>query len=329
MSAIAALGQELSLGVDVVVADLRQRTQLSGHVLDEDVENLFLAAARGSTEAFAAWMITGNRDLGRQEGLKASQIFGELAARNDAPLNEAAKRCMRWHDAVASHLQAVTSRLGLQRCLPEVLEMLNRSLLVTIVRMTESFEIERQKLHESLMDSQKRIAFQANHDPLTGLPNRSLIMDRIDQLLVRHPRSGTEATVLFVDLDNFKAVNDNFGHSVGDSLLKAVAERLGSVLRQSDTLGRLGGDEFIVVTDCVPPREAPELICLRLLAALDEPIDLHVPGLSPLRMTASIGAATGRLPPADDILRHADSAMYRAKRDGKNRFVCFEREMPA
>jgi hypothetical protein len=148
-----------------VVADLRQRTELSGHVLEEDVENLFLAAARSSTEAFVVWMITGNPDLGKKEGLKASQIFGELAARNDAPLNEAAKRCMRWHDAVASHLQAVTVRRGLHRSLPEVLEMLNRSLLVTIVRMTESFENERQKLHESLMAYQTTIAFQATHDP--------------------------------------------------------------------------------------------------------------------------------------------------------------------
>jgi diguanylate cyclase (GGDEF)-like protein len=327
LRSIAVLGHELSLGVDAVIADLHRRTQLSGHVLEEDVENLFLAAGRRSTEAFAVWMISGNPEIARREGLKASQIFGELAARNDAPLNEATKRCMRWYDAVASYLQPVAIELDLNRCLPEAVAMLDRSLKVTIVRMTESFEIERQRMHESLMAQQARVAFQANHDALTGLPDRSLIMDRIEQLLLRHPRFGTEATVLFLDLDNFKAINDNFGHSVGDHLLQAVGERLGGVLRESDTLGRLGGDEFIVVADCVPPREAPELICHRLLTALEVPFNLNVSGFSPLRMTASIGVATGTHLPAEDILRHADIAMYRAKRDGKNRCVCFEEEM--
>ncbi len=252
-----------------------------------------------------------------------------MAARNDAPLNEVTKRCLRWHDAVASQLSRDAARLCLDDVLPQALSMLQRSLHVTIVRTTEAFEVERQHLHQALVVHQEEIAFQASHDSLTGLPNRALIIDRIEQLLNRHKRFGTEATVLFVDLDNFKAVNDNFGHSVGDDLLQAVAKRIGKVLRESDTLGRLGGDEFIVVASCVPPEDAPELICGRILNALREPFEFESSSFAPILATASIGAATGTVPPAEEILKNSDIAMYRAKREGKNRFVCFEPEMLA
>jgi diguanylate cyclase (GGDEF)-like protein len=328
-SSLASLGRALSLAVDSVVADLAQRDLKSRCVLDEAVEALILAIARTSTGAFALWLSSGDADSARREGLDASRIFGQLAARNDAPLNEVTKRCLRWHDAVAAQLSRDAARLGLGDSVGEALSMLGRSLHVTIVRMTEAFEVERQHLHQALEVHQEEIAFQASHDALTGLPNRALIIDRIEQLLRRHERFGTEATVLFVDLDNFKAVNDNFGHSVGDHLLRAVAERVGRVLRESDTLGRLGGDEFIVVASCIPPADAPELICRRILDALREPFELEMPGSGPISVTASIGVATGAQTPADEILKNADIAMYRAKREGKNRYVCFQPEMLA
>jgi diguanylate cyclase (GGDEF)-like protein len=324
---IATLGRELKLAVELIVADQRQLTQISDHVLDEDVENLFLSAARTSTEAFSLWMTSGNPDIARQAGLDASEIFGQLAARNDAPLNEAAKRCMRWHDVVALHLKEIAATQGVEDCLPEALAMLQRSLRVTIVRMTESFERERLRMQASLALQQERIAFLASHDALTGLPSRSVIIDRIGQLLVRHRRYESEATVIFVDLDDFKAVNDNLGHDAGNHLLQAVSERLGAVIRETDTLGRLGGDEFIVVADCIPPNAAPELICQRLLAAFEEPFDLQAYGYSTIQITASVGMATGSHLSVEDILKRADIAMYRAKRDGKNRFVSFEIEM--
>jgi hypothetical protein len=225
---IATLGGELKLVVHLIVDEVRERTQISNHVLDDDVENLFLAASRSSTEAFALWMTSGNPDIARQAGLDASQIFGQLAARNDAPLNEVAKRCMRWHDVVALHLTESAPRLGVPDCVSEALAMLQRSLRVTIVRMTESFERERLRMQESLTLQQEKIAFLASHDALTGLPSRSLIMDRIGQLLVRHRRYESDATVIFLDIDDFKAVNDSLGHEAGDHLLKAVGERLGA-----------------------------------------------------------------------------------------------------
>jgi diguanylate cyclase (GGDEF)-like protein len=325
--AAASLGRALSVAVDTVVADLEQRDLQSRCVLDDAVEALILAIARSSTATFALWLSTGDEDTARREGLDASRIFGQLAARNDAPLNEVTKRCLRWHDAVAVQLNCDAARLRLEHGLPLALSMLQRSLNVTIVRMTEAFEVERQHLHQAVLAHQEEIAFQAAHDALTGLPNRALIIDRIEQYLHRHGRFGTGATVLFIDLDNFKAVNDNFGHTVGDELLRAVARRVGEVLRESDTLGRLGGDEFIVVSNCVPPDDAPELICRRTLDALREPFVLESAGSVPITVTASIGVATGAHGPAEEILQDADIAMYRAKREGKNRFVHFESEM--
>ena len=327
MSNVTSLGVALSMAVDDVVADLKERTNGSRYVLDDGVEDLFLVAARTSTEAFAHWLSSGDPKSARTEGMGASRIFGQLAARNDAALNEVTKRCIRWHDAVAARLSSDATRLGLEDGLSQARSMLQRSLHVTLVRMTEAFEVERQLVHQALVARQEEVIFQASHDVLTGLPNRDLIIDRIEQLLVRHGRFGTKAAVLFIDLDKFKAVNDNLGHGVGDHLLRAVAVRLGQVLRESDTLGRLSGDEFVVVADCIPPEDAPELICERILAALREPFALESPGSAPISITASIGVATGTRLPAEEILNNADIAMYRAKRNGRNRYVCFEPEM--
>jgi diguanylate cyclase (GGDEF)-like protein len=320
------LGKSLSLVIDDVVADLKERTNASGHVLDEAIEDIFLDAARTSTAAFALWLSSGDPESARADGMGASRMFGKLAARNDAPLNEVTKRCMRWHDVVAARLRADAIRLGIGD-LDQALSMLQRSLRVTLVRMTESFETERQMVQQALVARQEEVIFQASHDVLTGLPNRGLILDRIEQLLLRHGRFGAKAAVLFIDVDNFKAVNDNLGHGVGDHLLQGIADRIGHVLRESDTLGRLGGDEFVVVTDCIPPEEAPELICQRILVAFREPFELEGSSHIPVSATASIGVAIGTNGPAEELLKNADIAMYRAKRDGKNRYVRFEPEM--
>jgi diguanylate cyclase (GGDEF)-like protein len=329
LDGLASLGDALSVAVDNVTADLRRRTRESQFVLAEDVEEIFLAVADTSTAAFARWLSSGNPEAARRKGLDAVHKFAQLAGRNDAPLNEVTKRCLRWHDSVAAQLNRDATRAGIEGSLGEALAMLQRSLHVTLVRMTEAFEVERQHSYEEIVVRQDQIVFQAKHDALTGLPNRVLILDRIEQLLSRHGRFGTEATVLFVDLDNFKVINDNFGHSVGDHLLRAVAGRVRMVLRESDTLGRLGGDEFVIVTDCTPPEDGPELLCRRILDSLREPFELEILGSLPISVTASIGVATGTKLPAEEIVRDADIAMYRAKRDGRNRYVCFEPEMLA
>jgi diguanylate cyclase (GGDEF)-like protein len=172
-----------------------------------------------------------------------------------------------------------------------------------------------------------QIRFQALHDPLTGLPNRSLILDRIEQMLARARRTNVATAALFIDLDGFKGVNDTLGHAVGDQLLRAVTARLAVTMRESDSVGRLGGDEFIVLVDGATMDAGPELVAERLLAVLRAPFELEGPPIGPLTLTASIGIAVGIRPSATELLRDADIALYEAKTAGKDRFVVFQPEM--
>jgi diguanylate cyclase (GGDEF)-like protein len=167
---------------------------------------------------------------------------------------------------------------------------------------------------------------QALHDGLTGLPNRALIMDRIEQLLVRSRRHGTVGAALFLDLDEFKNVNDTLGHAAGDRLLVAVAARLESTLRDADTIGRMGGDEFVVLIDGGSLPIAPELVAERLLDVMRQPFELEGAAL-PIIINVSIGIATGDRAIPGDLLRDADVALYQAKDAGKNRYEIFQPEM--
>jgi len=170
------------------------------------------------------------------------------------------------------------------------------------------------------------LAFQALHDSLTGLPNRALIMDRIDQLLARNRRAGTVGAALYIDIDDFKMVNDSLGHETGDRLLVAVAARLSSTLRGADTIGRMGGDEFVVLIDGSDPMVAPELVAERLLDVMQEPFELDGAQTSLLANT-SIGIAVGDRATGGELLRDADIALYKAKGEGKNRFEFFHPKM--
>jgi diguanylate cyclase (GGDEF)-like protein len=170
------------------------------------------------------------------------------------------------------------------------------------------------------------IRHQALHDALTGLPNRTLILDRAQQVLARARREGNQCGILFVDLDSFKQVNDTFGHEIGDRLLQAVAARFMTSFRECDTIGRLGGDEFVVVIEVSSPLAAPEHVAERIKEALREPFELDddVPAIT---MTASIGIAVGDRYSATNLLRDADIALYEAKAAGRDCHVRFQRAM--
>jgi diguanylate cyclase (GGDEF)-like protein len=157
----------------------------------------------------------------------------------------------------------------------------------------------------------------ALHDPLTGLANRSLILDHLQLALARAGRRSALAAVIFVDLDDFKQINDTWGHLAGDELLVRVADRLRPAVRPADTLGRWGGDEFVVVCEDLERASDAPAIVARVRAAFEVPFDV---GDSQLRVTASIGVAVsaGTDQPAT-LIHAADSAMYRAKRDHPTR----------
>jgi diguanylate cyclase (GGDEF)-like protein/PAS domain S-box-containing protein len=173
---------------------------------------------------------------------------------------------------------------------------------------------------KSLEDELKRQAF---HDSLTGLANRALFADRLQHAISRAERTPTELAVLFVDLDDFKTVNDSLGHSEGDLLLIAVADRLRAGVRAGDTIARMGGDEFAILIEDPIDGETPVDVGLRMLAQLEPPF-AH--GGKEIFVHASIGVATTRSRDhtADEVLRNADVAMYTAKSNGKNRLEVFE-----
>jgi diguanylate cyclase (GGDEF)-like protein len=162
----------------------------------------------------------------------------------------------------------------------------------------------------------------ALHDALTDLPNRALILDRITQMLARARRDHTPVAVLFLDLDNFKDVNDTLGHAAGDQLLNSVAARLVSALRQEDTVGRLGGDEFVVLAEGSSLAAGAEMVAERILDVLATPFEIAGSD-APLSVTTSIGIAEGARATPGELLRDADIALYQAKAAGKKCAVVF------
>jgi diguanylate cyclase (GGDEF)-like protein len=325
---LSRLGQELSARTDEVVARMMKLSVESGRTLDKVVEDSFEDVGTVSTVAVARWMAGEGEAVAREVGQESWRIFAQLASQREAALNEVTKRCLRWRDCTLEVLDESAVELGLGlETLARARAMVQRSLDVTLVRMCQSFEDERQRAQDELNSREKELVFLATHDALTGLPNRTLILDRIEQTLTRARLNKEPVAALFVDLDNFKAINDSLGHGVGDELLCAVAKRLEGVIRETDALGRLGGDEFVVVADGLSLAAGPELIAERLLEAFAEPFVLGEDGETRVHAKASIGIATGVRPTAEELLRDADIAMYRAKWGGKSRYLVFESGM--
>ena len=181
-------------------------------------------------------------------------------------------------------------------------------------------DITERKLHEAAL------THLATHDALTGLPNRSLLNDRIDQAILHARRNKKHASVMLVDLDKFKFINDNMGHDVGDELLKTLASRMKAILRASDTVSRLGGDEFVVVLEAVAQPEDCALVGQKLLQTITEPM---IMGELSIEIGASVGIAVYPMDGEEAIalMKHADIAMYQAKAEGRGHFQFYERQM--
>ncbi|HEY0534119.1 MAG TPA: EAL domain-containing protein, partial [Actinoplanes sp.] len=188
-------------------------------------------------------------------------------------------------------------------------------LIITMRNVTERRRLERD------------LTYQAFHDALTGLANRVLFADRLQHALARAARDGSVVGVLFIDLDDFKVVNDTLGHAVGDQLLIAVADRLSGALRADDTAARLGGDEFAALIENVWDPDAVEETAQRVLTALAEPIEVDGGGQL-LYAVASIGiTTTPEADTADELLRQADLALYVAKGAGKNQWRRYQKHL--
>ncbi len=322
------LGVELRERSEDVLKLTLERTTGPEHDVDAVVQDSFEQISRTSTIAVARWIAGESMGVAIEAGRETWEIFGELAVHRAATLDEVTWRCFWWRNAMAEVITESAAKLEVSPDgVSQALNILQLSLEFSLLRMCECFEAERQRTDEELSRREEELSFLATHDPLTGLPNRTLILDRVEQILARSRRSHSPVAALFIDLDNFKDINDTLGHTVGDELLKAVAARLDGVIRESDALGRLGGDEFVVISEELSLAAGPELVAERLLEALEQPFRLGAEKQTRVSVRASIGIAIGDKTTAEELLREADIAMYRAKWDGKHRYVVFESGM--
>ena len=192
-------------------------------------------------------------------------------------------------------------------------------MVIDSVSSRAAYELMRQVNEEIIMR-------QATTDSLTMLPNRALFMDRLLQSLQQAERDSNQLAVIFIDVDNFKLVNDQLGHAAGDFVLKTISERLQPCIRKNDTLARLGGDEFIVLLNNIDDIYGPELVARNILKSVSEDICI---GQTTITMSCSLGIAIypNDSDDSDTLIKHADMAMYRAKKLGRNNYQFFTQVM--
>lgn len=176
------------------------------------------------------------------------------------------------------------------------------------------------------LEAERRLIYQATHDGLTDLPNRMAFQEHLQQRLAHARRDGSELALLFIDLDNFKSINDTLGHATGDELLRVLAQRMHGTLRETDMIARLGGDEFVVLLDSAPPRHQLPLVVQKVFDAISEPCVLARQQLFP---SASIGVAMFPQDGQDvsGLMRSADVAMYAAKAEGRHGYRFYAADM--
>lgn len=197
-----------------------------------------------------------------------------------------------------------------------------------VARTAEGMPLRMIGTHADITERKKmeeRMRHMAHYDPLTELPNRALITDRLQQAVIKAKRDKAHIAVMFLDLDLFKPVNDNLGHEIGDLLLQQVARRLQACVRASDTVARIGGDEFIVLLPTIEQKRDAAVVAEKMLHALNQPFDVAEHTID---ISGSIGVAVYPEQGEDEklLLINADIAMYHAKKNGRNAYHFFEQQ---
>jgi diguanylate cyclase (GGDEF)-like protein/PAS domain S-box-containing protein len=321
-------------GEQRILADLSATLEILAHQVALAVERIMLRdeVTRQGNQAYFrtlvqdtsdAILIVSDEGMVRYASPSAASIFGEVAVEGwyllelvaDASRDDVDRAFTQLRDFSSSGPRYVDQRItrhdGVSvqvrvRCSDLRDDPTVAGLVLTLRDVTEQRQLE------------EELKYQAFHDALTGLPNRVLFQDRISQQLAAAGRTGMTVGVLFVDLDDFKVVNDTMGHGVGDELIAAAAVRLAGVVRDSDTAARLGGDEFAVLIGNVEDSAAVEAVADRVIQAFSEPFQL---ASGSMLTTVTIGVATTKdSANTDDLLRHADLALYAAKAAGKRQW---------
>jgi diguanylate cyclase (GGDEF)-like protein len=264
-----------------------------------------------------------------KESAATLSIMGSLAEREAAVLarEQAADRRQRAAEMrdQAADKRDEANRVAIQQRANSETHLMeaNQNLIVAAVHS--------QTVAEAAEHATLQMSFKAERDFLTGLPNRALLTDRLAQSIAFAIRHGKRLAVLYVDLDNFKDINDSFGHSVGDQLLQSAAKRLEQCVRHSDSVSRQGGDEFVVLLAEVESAQDAACVSEKLIKAMAKP---HLFAGHEINVTLSIGISlfpddAGDAGDAETLLTNADTAMYHAKRAGRNNYKCFMPEMSA
>ena len=309
-----ALGEALMARADEVGQFVDRRfAELGGQAM---------ATAGLGTLLIGRWLATGEAASTDDEARLDGQ--GEQAILANTRLDSVAKAYLAWRDRTIAVLCEEATRLGIgEDVLKLACDVVRFSCDGSLVRVIRQFDATRRMLQRRLDEEQASLAHQALHDQLTGLPNRALLIDRLEHAAASLERRHTGAMLLYLDLDNFKAVNDRFGHAAGDCLLVAVASRLQELVRTSDTVARLGGDEFVVLAEGLDDAPAAaRTLAERIHVAMRPPVAM---GDRHLYTSVSIGIAEvmGDVNPEVN-LAHADAAMYQAKRRGPARYELYD-----
>ncbi|MGD0393381.1 MAG: EAL domain-containing protein [Acidimicrobiales bacterium] len=323
----AADTAEAGVGADRIALGtaLQARADEVGELVDrrfaEELYGQAFATARLATFLISRWIATGEPASEEDEAVLTRQ--GEQAILENASLGSVAKAYLAWRDCTVAVLTEEAHRLQVgDEVLALACDVVRLSSDGSLVRIVRQFDETRRLLEQRLDEEQASLAHQALHDQLTGLPNRALLTDRLGRAAASLARSQTGAMLLYLDLDNFKAVNDRFGHAAGDCLLVAVATRLEELVRSSDTVARLGGDEFVVLAEGLDdPEVAACTLAERIHLAMRSPVAM---GERQLYTSVSIGIARVTPDANPEVnLSRADVAMYQAKRGGPARYECY------
>lgn len=225
-----------------------------------------------------------------------------------------------------SQLDAITSEIINTKNMLHDIPSFNDDEIGDLARNFKHMISELNLYHAQLKKQKNVLSFQATHDPLTELPNRALFNDRLEQSIYKAKRQNEKFALLFIDLDQFKEVNDTFGHGYGDKLLQKVAKRLQSVIREEDTLARLGGDEFTIIMSNFHGDFSPSILAQKILDILQLPIIMNE-DQSHISCSIGISVYPQDATEAADLIKHADIAMYRSKLAGRNNYHFYTPEM--